>query len=28
MSDENTTCSTAMVYDKKNPFPSTLKRRV
>ena len=28
MSDENTTCSPAVVYDKKNPFPSTLKRRV
>lgn len=28
MNDENTICSTAVVYDKKNPFLSTLKRRV
>jgi sulfite reductase (NADPH) flavoprotein alpha-component len=28
MSNENKTCSTAVVYNKKNPFPSTLKRRV
>ena len=28
MSDESTNSSTGVVYDKKNPFPSTLKRRV
>ena len=28
MNDENKICSTAVVYDKKNPFLSTLKRRV
>ena len=28
MSDESTNSSAGVVYDKKNPFPSTLKRRV
>ena len=28
MTDENTNRSAGVVYDKKNPFPSTLKRRV
>ena len=28
MTDENTNRSAVVVYDKKNPFPSTLKRRV
>ena len=28
MSDESTNSSAGVVYDKKNPFRSTLKRRV
>ena len=28
MSDESTNSSAGVVYDKKNPFPSCLKRRV
>ncbi|SVA91901.1 uncharacterized protein METZ01_LOCUS144755, partial [marine metagenome] len=28
MTDENTNRSAGVLYDKKNPFPSTLKRRV